>query len=134
MSTYLNGVDPDAFYEEKFEGDPARYCRIEAPTYAKEKFLSHLQESVIFSVPPENDPLIYCQAERERNLVSGRSWVNVHHQANRYRDVFLNFAAVHSYADTLPRFLEGVNPGKQFFLFLYQKKNFYNLIYFIYRY
>ena len=119
MYSYLSAVNPDSFYQEKFEGDPARYCRVEAPTFAKDEFLSHLEEATVFSVPPHEDALRYCQSERDQNLVSDRSWVTVHNQTNQYREVFLNFAATHSFADTLPKFLDGDNPGKKNFLLLF---------------
>ena len=48
MPSYLSEVNPDDFYKEKFEGDPARYCRVVAPVFAKEEFLSHLEEPAVF--------------------------------------------------------------------------------------
>ena len=125
MYAYLSTVNPDCFYQEKFEGDPARYCRVEAPAFAKDEFLSHLEDATVFCVPPQEDALQYCQADRDQNLASDRSWLTVHNQANQYRDVFLNFASSHCFADTLPKFLDGENPAKKknfLLLFLLLKK------------
>ena len=113
MSNYLNTVPTANFYLEKFDDQPTRYCRVVAPEYVKEEFLAHLEEANDFSVPSAEDELSFCQADRDQKLISGRSWYTIHNQLNPYREIYLNFAAVHHLADTLPQFLEGDNPGKR---------------------
>ena len=106
MYNYLNESDPQRKNLRVIPPDIAVLRPLFMP---KTNFYLIWRKQPFFSIPLNNEPLTYCQAERERSL--GRYWLTVNNQDALCYDEMLNFAAVHCFADTFPKILGVYTPG-----------------------